>query len=116
MLSVVSCKRSLNRILKEASDKYDEVPPANKSRARASEAELQALLEETNSLWEEVVPVAHMAVEKTMLEPILKLVNTKMEAQDYQNAIIGSYVCRPTPAVFSASRLTLHRSATACPI
>lgn len=116
MLSVVSCKRSLNRILKEASDKYGDASTANKSRARASEAELQALLEETNSLWEEVVPVAHMAVEKTMLEPILKLVNTKMEAQDYQNAIIGSYVCRPTPAVFSASGLTLHRSATACPI
>ncbi|KAI4596723.1 hypothetical protein KJ359_005065 [Pestalotiopsis sp. 9143b] len=92
MLSVVSCKRSLNRILKEASDKYGDVPTAHKSRARASEAELQALLEETNSLWEEVVPVAHMAVEKTMLEPILKLVNTKMEAQDYQNAIIGSYI------------------------
>ncbi|ETS85633.1 hypothetical protein PFICI_03658 [Pestalotiopsis fici W106-1] len=92
MLSVVSCKRTLNRILKEASARYAGTHEVNGGQVQASKAELQALLEETNSLWEEVVPVAHMAVEKTMLEPILKLVNTKGEAQNYQNAIIGSYI------------------------
>ncbi|KAF7522995.1 hypothetical protein G7054_g11938 [Neopestalotiopsis clavispora] len=92
MLSVVSCKRTLNRILKETSAKHADSHEVSNSQVQASKAELQALLEETNSLWEEVVPVAHMAVEKTMLEPILKLANTKMEAQNYQNAIIGSYI------------------------
>jgi hypothetical protein len=114
MLSVVSCKRTLNRILKETSAKHADSHEVSNSQVQASKAELQALLEETNSLWEEVVPVAHMAVEKTMLEPILKLANTKMEAQNYQNAIIGSYVgWLRFYSLFLCSLLMLYRSATA---
>lgn len=68
------------------------VHPAGTGHSRTLEAEIAAVKEEIQSLWDEVVPVAHMAIEKTMLEPILKLVNVKLESHQYQNAIIGNYV------------------------
>lgn len=93
MFSILACKRTLNQILVEAHEKYALVSPAATGRARALEAEIEAVKDEINSLWDEVVPVAHMATEKSMLEPILKVVNVKLKSERYQNAIIGSYVC-----------------------
>jgi gamma-glutamyl:cysteine ligase YbdK (ATP-grasp superfamily) len=92
MLSVIDCKRLLNRLLKEATHNYVPTVTTTASKGHTFEDEIRALLDEINSLWDEVVPVAHMAVEKTMLEPILKLVEAKEQSQKHQNAIIGSYV------------------------
>ncbi|KAI1864511.1 uncharacterized protein JN550_008798 [Neoarthrinium moseri] len=91
-LSVSACRRQLNSALKEASNTYSIVNPVGTGKARALEAEIQAIFEEIRSLWDEVVPVAHMAVEKTLLEPILKTAGGKKTTREYQNAIIGSYI------------------------
>ncbi|KAK9782333.1 hypothetical protein SCARD494_13641 [Seiridium cardinale] len=93
MLSVVTCKRTLNFVLKEALKKYALDRPVATSYADAFETEVRAVVEEISSLWDEVVPVAHMAVEKTMLGPILQFSNVKAKSHKDQNAVIGSYIC-----------------------
>ncbi|KAH6654160.1 hypothetical protein BKA67DRAFT_658479 [Truncatella angustata] len=92
MMSITSLKHNLNLVLMEAACKYASAFPAGSGYARALDTELGAVMEEINSLWDEVVPVAHMAVEKTMLEPILHIVNVMEKSKAYQNAIIGSYI------------------------
>jgi Holliday junction resolvasome RuvABC endonuclease subunit len=82
----------MNVTLKEASVKYAQSSTIPPSQADALQSELKAIVNEIQSLWDEVVPVAHMAVEKALLEPILKTVDTKKVSREHQNSIITTYV------------------------
>lgn len=60
------------------------------------EDERHAISQEINSLWDEVVPVAHMAVEKEFVKPLLMTTNIDSREKQLRNATISAYV-RITP-------------------
>lgn len=97
----------MNTALKEASVKFGKSSPIAPDEAGALQDELKTTMTEIQSLWEEVVPVAHMAVEKTLLEPILKTVDSKKGSRGCQNSIITTYVCIASP-MSSGFRLTSY--------
>lgn len=55
-------------------------------------AEVQAVLEEIRSLWDETAPVAHMVADKELLAPITKRVNRMSAKRDAQQHAAVSYV------------------------
>ncbi|RYO96577.1 hypothetical protein DL765_011556 [Monosporascus sp. GIB2] len=55
------------------------------------EEERRAIIHEIQSLWDEVVPVAHMAVEKEFLNPLLKVVEIDMDTNGLRTATISGY-------------------------
>lgn len=112
MLSIVTCKRTLNLVLMEALERYPSTVPGPSKQPRVLETEISAVMEEIQSLWDEVVPVAHMAVEKAMLGPILQLEDAVRKSVRSQNAIISSYVS--SSDFDSMRRLTIGRLGTAC--
>lgn len=78
------------------------------SYSKAVDAERRAISEEIQSLWEEVVPVAHMAVEKEFLKPFLKEVEYAAKDAKFRNATITAYVrnlANPT-RLMKCNRLT----------
>ncbi|KAH8673412.1 hypothetical protein BX600DRAFT_204882 [Xylariales sp. PMI_506] len=91
-LLVQACRVSLNVAFNEACRSYAKNAPKVGEYPRAVEAELLAIVEEIQSLWDEVVPVAHMAVEKQLMEPILRRIDLKKESRSAQNALICHYI------------------------
>lgn len=83
---------SLNTAFREAAQTYNSSAPVVHEYNQAIEAEMLAILEEIQSLWEEVVPVAHMAAEKQLLGPILKRFNLNEERRSLQQDVICDYV------------------------
>jgi len=71
-----------------------------------------AILEEIQSLWEEVVPVAHMAAEKQLLGPILRRFDLSEERRSLQQDVICDYVSSTPPSIYNFL-LTKNRSALA---
>ncbi|RYP75489.1 hypothetical protein DL771_002374 [Monosporascus sp. 5C6A] len=59
------------------------------------EEERRAITQEIQSLWDEVVPVAHMAVEKEFLNPLLKVVKIDSDTNGLRTATISGYVKIP---------------------
>ncbi|KAK7749330.1 hypothetical protein SLS62_008181 [Diatrype stigma] len=86
------CRRSLSNVYLEASMvktvDVDDAP----THARAIQEERRALTEEIQSLWEEVVPVAHMAVENQFLKPFLRAVHVNQRDAKRRNATMAAYI------------------------
>ncbi|KAK7935217.1 hypothetical protein PG985_000712 [Apiospora marii] len=89
---VRNCRVSLNTAFREAAQTYNSSAPAANEYNQAVEAEMVAILEEIQSLWEEVVPVAHMAAEKQLLGPILRRFDLSTERRSLQQEVICDYV------------------------
>lgn len=66
------------------------------THAKATQEERRAITEEIESLWEEVVPVAHMAVENQFLKPFLRTVQFNQRDAKQRNATISAYVREST--------------------
>ncbi|RYP10700.1 hypothetical protein DL764_000490 [Monosporascus ibericus] len=84
------CASELNTIYAEACS-TGRAKPADASLARAIEEERRAIIQEIQSLWDEVVPVAHMAVEKEFLNPLLKVVEIDSDTNGLRTATISGY-------------------------
>lgn len=93
MYLVRGCRLSLDIVYQEAAKTWNDTAPGANPYPRAVEDEMMAIRDEIQSLWDEVVPVAHMAVEKQLIEPILKRITTAKKRRDTQNDVIGLYVC-----------------------
>ncbi|KAK8065581.1 hypothetical protein PG997_012328 [Apiospora hydei] len=90
---VRNCRVSLNTAFREAAQTYNSSAPVVHEYNQAVEAEMIAILEEIQSLWEEVVPVAHMAAEKQLLGPILRRFDLNAERRSLQQDVICDYIC-----------------------
>lgn len=62
------------------------------SYTKAVDEERQAIGQEIKSLWDEVVPVAHMAVEKEFIKPLLATTSIDSREKKLRNATISAYV------------------------
>lgn len=111
-MHVRNCRVSLNTAFREAAQTYNSSAPAAHEYNQAVEAEMVAILEEIQSLWEEVVPVAHMAAEKQLLGPILRRFDLSEERKSLQQEVICDYVSNISPSI-NNSLLTENRSALA---
>ncbi|KAK8031780.1 hypothetical protein PG990_001514 [Apiospora arundinis] len=89
---VRNCRVSLNTAFREAAQTYNSSAPAVHEYNQAVEAEMLAIIEEIQSLWEEVVPVAHMAAEKQLLGPILRRFDLNEERRSLQQDVICDYI------------------------
>ncbi|KAK7953407.1 hypothetical protein PG996_014299 [Apiospora saccharicola] len=89
---VRNCRVSLNTAFREAAQTYNSSAPVAHEYNKAVEAEMVAILEEIQSLWEEVVPVAHMAAEKQLLGPILRRFDLSEERRSLQQDVICDYI------------------------
>lgn len=65
------------------------------THAKAIQEERQAIADEIESLWQEVVPVAHMAVENQFLKPFLRTTMVNKRQVKLRNATISAYVRQP---------------------
>ncbi|ORY68481.1 uncharacterized protein BCR38DRAFT_423402 [Pseudomassariella vexata] len=89
---VQGCRASLDSAFREATTTYADTSPAVSGYKRAVEAEMIAIIGEIQSLWDEVVPVAHMAVEKQLLEPILRRIDVTTERAITFQGIVSVYI------------------------
>lgn len=89
---VCACRMSLNKVLYESCLKFSSTAPTIGERARALQSEVLALVDEIQSLWDEVVPVAHMAVEKQVLEPLLTRIDKDKGREDVHRRVVLQYV------------------------
>ncbi|KAI0138609.1 hypothetical protein F4776DRAFT_654352 [Hypoxylon sp. NC0597] len=85
------CRASLDTVFLEASLAYNKRAPRASSNARSISEERDAVYAEIQSLWDEMVPLAHMVVEKEFLNPILKLIETYSESQGGRDAVVYVY-------------------------
>ncbi|KAI5926496.1 hypothetical protein F4810DRAFT_707581 [Camillea tinctor] len=85
------CHTQLNVVFQEAAASYAVNAPNVAEYGRVVDQERQAIASEIQSLWDEVVPVAHMAVEKQYLKPILDSVDMANETREVRNAAISAY-------------------------
>ncbi|KAI1344224.1 hypothetical protein F5Y15DRAFT_106319 [Xylariaceae sp. FL0016] len=86
------CKTILNVVFAEALETWNHESSAKDGYGKAVAEEQQAFASEIESLWEEVIPVAHMAVESQFLQPLM--VNTKASenTQRSRDTAITSYI------------------------
>lgn len=61
----------------------------------ASDDDVQALQEEVESLYSEILPVAQMSVEQQYLESALKSISSRSGQSLGRSAAAVAYVCRP---------------------
>ena len=81
----------------------------SKSRAKAADDEREAIVADLRSLWDEVVPVAHMAVEKQLVGPIMKSKSNESDMRDSRYALIASYVSLGVFATMEDSSKNVRR-------
>lgn len=86
------CQRALDLVYAEAIAVGRDNLSDDPSHSKAVDEERQAISEEIQSLWEEVIPVAHMAVEKEFLKPFLKEVDHAAKDAKLRNSTISAYV------------------------
>ncbi|KAI1497731.1 hypothetical protein F5X99DRAFT_355715 [Biscogniauxia marginata] len=86
-----NCHTQLNIVFQEAALTYAVNAPNIPEYGRVIHQERDAIASEIQSLWDEVVPVAHMAVERQYLKPILDSVNMANESREVRNATICAY-------------------------
>ncbi|KAI0850283.1 hypothetical protein F5Y00DRAFT_252355 [Daldinia vernicosa] len=85
------CRASLDTVFLETSsipNKQVSFAPGN---AQAINDERDDVYAEIQSLWDEMVPLAHMVVEKEFLKPILGKVETCSERQTVRDATVSRY-------------------------
>ncbi|KAI1469248.1 uncharacterized protein F4812DRAFT_323535 [Daldinia caldariorum] len=85
------CRASLDSVFLETastSSKRVSFPPEN---AQAVKDERDDVYAEIQSLWEEMVPLAHMVVEKEYLKSILGKIETRSERQNIRDATVSRY-------------------------
>ncbi|CAJ2505872.1 Uu.00g000020.m01.CDS01 [Anthostomella pinea] len=75
----------------EASQSYDNNRDHKSEYSEAILQEHREIWGEVTSLWDEVIPVAHMAVESQFLNPLLRRLSMAIESQDVRNATITAY-------------------------
>jgi hypothetical protein len=92
----------LNYTFQEACDAWSQQQRETAGYDNDIETELLAVKAEIESLWDEVVPVAHMAVEKQLMEPILKRINGRQNAGVTQQRVTFAYVCVSFYSYYSA--------------
>ncbi|KAL7626482.1 hypothetical protein AAE478_003254 [Parahypoxylon ruwenzoriense] len=85
------CRASLDTVFLEAASTYNQNAPYVSDYARAINDERNAVHAEIQSLWDEMVPLAHMVVEKDFLKPILKRIEMCNEQQTVRDATISVY-------------------------
>lgn len=110
---VQACRTSLNVAFRDACRSYSEGPARTADYPRAIETELMAIMDEIQSLWDEVVPVAHMAVERQLLEPIFRRVNMKNEEERAHRCAISLYISACLSAMNERLRVLASRLAVA---
>ncbi|KAH7041365.1 uncharacterized protein B0I36DRAFT_358539 [Microdochium trichocladiopsis] len=82
----------LDIVFIQACNSYQEKTRRGMSaQARAANDEREAIVADLRSLWEEVVPVAHMAVEKQLVGPIIKSKSNESDRREERYALIASY-------------------------
>ncbi|KAI0602928.1 hypothetical protein F4775DRAFT_4369 [Biscogniauxia sp. FL1348] len=86
-----NCHTQLNIVFQEAATSYAVNAPNVPEYGRVVNQEREAIASEIQSLWDEVVPVAHMAVERQYLKPILDSVEMASETREVRNAAICTY-------------------------
>ncbi|KAH9887445.1 hypothetical protein F4778DRAFT_756713 [Xylariomycetidae sp. FL2044] len=99
------CQMALDIVFSEASSTYAKNAPNVPAQARAIYHERDDIKIEIQSLWDELVPVAHMAVETEFLQPVLRRLEKQQYDRDVRNALIASY----TSAVLRILNLRLRR-------
>lgn len=87
------CRTSLDTVFLEASHTYRKHAQSTPNIDRAINDERAAVYAEIQSLWDEMVPLAHMVVEKEYLKPILNKSEMGSERQSARDATIATYVC-----------------------
>ncbi|KAI0480745.1 hypothetical protein GGR56DRAFT_288229 [Xylariaceae sp. FL0804] len=86
------CKSSLNTVFIESARVYNKNCPGTPSSRQTAAEERLAVSSEIESLWEEVIPVAHMAVEGQFLTPIIRKVKAAAQTKAERNSTISSYI------------------------
>lgn len=104
------CRMALDDVYIEACsagrDDLSDIP----SHAKAIEEERQVLVDEIQSLWDEIIPVAHMAVEKEFLKPLLETINIRNKEGKLRNSVISTYVRIQSLQFQNHHRLTLSQT------
>ncbi|KAI1370140.1 hypothetical protein F4677DRAFT_458092 [Hypoxylon crocopeplum] len=85
------CRASLDRVFLEASFTYNNSASHVSDYGRAINDERSAVYAEIQSLWDEMVPLAHMVVEKEFLKPITQKVEMRFERQGNRDATVSVY-------------------------
>ncbi|KAI1396025.1 hypothetical protein F4819DRAFT_153849 [Hypoxylon fuscum] len=85
------CRTSLDTVFLEASHTYRKHAQSTPNIDRAINDERAAVYAEIQSLWDEMVPLAHMVVEKEYLKPILNKSEMGSERQSARDATIATY-------------------------
>ncbi|KAI0014987.1 hypothetical protein F4780DRAFT_130683 [Xylariomycetidae sp. FL0641] len=86
------CHVQLDQAFVEANLTYNVAKDSERSDyGDAIASEHSAVLDEIKSLWEEVIPVAHMAVEEQFLKPIIEAIGRQNIERGYHEAMITSY-------------------------
>ncbi|KAI0382720.1 hypothetical protein F5Y04DRAFT_42394 [Hypomontagnella monticulosa] len=85
------CRASLDTIFVEASSNTSKRRPHISDPSRAVGEERDAVYAEIQSLWDEMVPLAHMVVEKEFLKPIMNKIEACSERQSGRDATVFLY-------------------------
>lgn len=86
------CRAALDLAFTQAARAHDASTAESSGSDEEINAEVQAVLEEIRSLWDETAPVAHMVAEKELLAPITKRVNRMSAKSDAQQHAAVQYV------------------------
>ncbi|KAI1144269.1 hypothetical protein F5Y05DRAFT_407669 [Hypoxylon sp. FL0543] len=103
------CRASLDTVFLQASLSYSRHAPSASNGVRSTKEERDAVYAEIQSLWDEMVPLAHMVVEKEFLNPILKLIEACSERQGGQDAVVYAYTSSMLRFMNERLRLLLER-------
>ncbi|KAI1659441.1 hypothetical protein F4813DRAFT_352997 [Daldinia decipiens] len=85
------CRASLDTVFLETSATPNKRVSFAPDNAQAINDERDDVYAEIKSLWDEMVPLAHMVVEKEFLKPILEKVETCSERQTIRDATVSRY-------------------------
>ncbi|KAI1479563.1 hypothetical protein F4774DRAFT_120037 [Daldinia eschscholtzii] len=85
------CRASLDAVFLEIASTSGKRVSFASDNAQAVKDERDDIYAEIQSLWEEMVPLAHMVVEKEFLKPILGKVETCSERQNIRDATVSRY-------------------------
>ncbi|KAI1762220.1 hypothetical protein GGR53DRAFT_426013 [Hypoxylon sp. FL1150] len=103
------CRASLDMVFLEASSRYSKPEHHTSDDARAINDERSAVYSEIQSLWDEMVPLAHMVVEKDYLKPILNKIETCSERQSARDATVAIYTSAMLRFMNERLRVLLER-------
>ncbi|KAI1413054.1 hypothetical protein F5Y13DRAFT_189855 [Hypoxylon sp. FL1857] len=103
------CRASLDVVFLETSLVHSKHAPYTSNNTRSTNEERDAVYAEIQSLWDEMVPLAHMVVKKEFLNPILKLIEACSERQGGRDATVYVYTSSVFRFMNERLRLLLER-------